>query len=142
MRERGGPGDGARRKYRSAGRRFKEDELGPNQGVVEAVDRGMRRHHLLDRDEIDIAVASGAGEDERMCRRGERGIRGVQLQTRGTAEDAEVADAIVLGDSFKYEGGTRIKARSRSLVPVARVEPLRHESNPNQPLWWSAIAAP
>src|SRR5688572_15556374 len=77
-----------------------------------------------------------------MRRRAERGIRGIQLQSRRAAEDAEVADAIVPGDSFKYEAGTRVKARCRSFVPVARVESFRHESNANQPLWWSAIAAP
>src|SRR5262245_55622136 len=102
----------------------------------------MRRHHLLDRHQIHIAVAGGAGNDERMRRRAECRVRSVELQPSGTAKNAEIADPVAFSDSGEDESRARVGARCGALIPVTGIKPLRHKSNANQTLRRTAIAAP
>ena len=66
---------------------------------------------------IRVHEIGGCGDDERVRRCAEGGVGAVDLPAGGpAAEDAEIADLLVVANAVKDEGRARVVARLSALV--------------------------
>ncbi len=110
--------------------------------MLDAVGAGLGRDQLLRRQGIDIAVLDGARQHQRMGRGAQALVGDVELEARGPAEGAEIADPLVRRHALEDEGRARIAARRRLQVIGIGIEALRGEADADQALRGAAAAAP
>src|SRR4029077_1770003 len=91
---------------------------------------------------IDIAMLHRPGQRQRVGRGAQRRIGDVELETRGTTQRAEIADALILADALEDEVRPWIETLRGAQEIGMGIEAFRGKANPHQPLWRSPAAAP
>src|SRR5260221_4556357 len=110
--------------------------------VRQPVSHAMGDAHLLVDQFVGVGVVLRARDDQRVRRRAESGIDGIDLDPGGAAlQQAEIADDLAL-DAREDEGGTGI-ARGIGAAGIGRgIEALADEADPRQRIWRAALAPP
>jgi hypothetical protein len=113
-------------------RRVEEHDVAADAVVLRAGEAGIGIQHLLDRQDVVVAVAAGGGDDLGMRRRAEMPVITIEFQPCGAViGETEIADDLAF-DPFGDPGDGAVIAVRHAAVGAAGLEPLGDEADAHQ----------